>query len=289
VIRPFSPALWKSATHTVPEWAYVPTTTQVDPDGPRVVIFGPTQESVEAAREMLEFVTQRVSVRSEQMGWLIGRNGRNFRELQDKTKVTRLNIDKGSGQVVLVGLKSAVEAALLYMDTHLQYLSEFESEARESEKLRQELRGISVTEDESFNYGGQGTRGLTGEGRGSGRGRGSSGRGSREGNNRIAKHAHADSDGARGPREQPSRDGPQRSGGNGGGAARGQGVDHGLESSAAEVGTAPKRAADEAQPKRAAGGGRGVATRGAGARGSSARGRGRANGHVTPAGAPASA
>lgn len=267
----------------------------MDPDGPRVVIFGSTQESIEAAREMLEFVTQRVSIKSEQMGWLIGRNGRNFRELQEKTKVTRLNIDKGSGQVVLVGTKSAVEAALFYMDTHLQYLSEFESEARESEKLRQELRDISVSEDASFNAGGKGTRGGKGEGRGGGRGGGSSGRGggssgrgggSREDSNGIAKHAHADSDGPRGPREQPARDGTQRGGGKGGGAGpRSQGGGRGSESSVPEVEAVPEQTGDKAQPKRGGRGGKGFATRGARARGSRGRGGERANGHGTPAGA----
>jgi len=34
----------------------------VDPDGPRVVIVGPSQESIEAARELLEFVSRRVPV-----------------------------------------------------------------------------------------------------------------------------------------------------------------------------------------------------------------------------------
>ncbi len=62
---------------------------QVDPDGPRIVITGPTHESIETAREMLEFVTQRVPVQQEQIGWLIGRGGKNFKELQEKTKVRR--------------------------------------------------------------------------------------------------------------------------------------------------------------------------------------------------------
>lgn len=86
---------------------------EVDPQGPRVIVVGPTQESVDAAREALEFVEDRVSVQPEQVGWLIGRSGRNFKELQEKTKVTRLNVDKGSNQVVLVGTKTAVEAARL--------------------------------------------------------------------------------------------------------------------------------------------------------------------------------
>ena len=52
-------------------------------------------------------------------------------------QVTRLNVDKDKNEVVLVGTKTAVEAARLYMDTHLQYLTNFETEQRESEKLRQ--------------------------------------------------------------------------------------------------------------------------------------------------------
>jgi hypothetical protein len=40
---------------------------EVDPSGPRVVIIGPTQEAVDAARELLEFVTVRVDVKPEQV------------------------------------------------------------------------------------------------------------------------------------------------------------------------------------------------------------------------------
>ncbi|EOD37949.1 hypothetical protein EMIHUDRAFT_224951 [Emiliania huxleyi CCMP1516] len=131
---------------------------EVDPDGPRVVIVGPSQESIEAARELLEFVSRR-----EQIGWLIGKGGRTFKELQEKTQaphrpslerqgcaVTRLSIDKAAGQVVLVGTRTAVDSALAYMDTHLQYLSEFEHEARESERLRRELRGITLQEEDEM-------------------------------------------------------------------------------------------------------------------------------------------
>jgi hypothetical protein len=63
------------------------------------------------------------SVARPQVGWLIGRAGKTFKDLQEKTKVTRLNVDKTMNQVVLVGTKSAVEAAQLYMDTHLQVAS----------------------------------------------------------------------------------------------------------------------------------------------------------------------
>ena len=51
-----------------------------------------------------------------------GRGGSNFKELQEKTKLTRLNVDKSSNEVILVGTKTSVEAAKLYMETHLQYL-----------------------------------------------------------------------------------------------------------------------------------------------------------------------
>lgn len=140
---------------------------------PLVTVVGPTQESVEAARELLEFVTEHVPVLPEQVGWLIGRGGRNFKDLQDKTKVTRLNVDKIKSQVVLVGTRTAVEAAKLYIETHLQFLSEFESERGESEKLRKELRGIGLGE-ESTEYEPSG-RAYERAGRGSGRGRGRGG------------------------------------------------------------------------------------------------------------------
>jgi len=258
---------------------------EVDPDGPRVVIIGPTQESIEAAREMLEFVTQRVSVKPEQIGWLIGRNGRNFRELQEKTKVTRLNIDKSCGQVVLVGTKGAVEAALLYMDTHLQYLSDFESEARESEKLRRELRGMAVSEEDPPYLGGKGGRGgkgAKGEGRGAGvSGRGGAGSargsGSRGAANSTAKHTATE--GTDTKYVQPASSSAPKAVGKGKGTdSRAKGGGRPSETlapaQAQEAQAAPTQAPGQAQGQRS-GHGKGNAGR-SGSRGLGGRGGGRA-------------
>ena len=117
---------------------------EIDPTGPRVVVYGPTQEALDAARDMLEFVAERIPVEPKQVGWLIGRDGRNFKELQEKTKVVRLSVDKATNEVVVVGTKSSVEAARDYMETHLQYLDDFENEQQESDKLRSELRGLAL-------------------------------------------------------------------------------------------------------------------------------------------------
>ena len=160
---------------------------EVDQHGPKVVLVGPTQESCDEAREMLEFVTKRVPVQPEQIGWLIGRGGKNFKELQDKTKLTRLNVDKGANCVIMVGTATAVEAAQLYIDTHLEYLAEFDKEAAESEKLRRELRGLHIADGDfkgaaSFaggrGKGEKGGKGGDGAGRGGRGGRGGGGGGS---------------------------------------------------------------------------------------------------------------
>lgn len=117
----------------------------IDTRGPRVVVIGPTKESCDAARELLEFVSESVPVEPEQVGWLIGRSGRNFKELQERTRVARLSVDKVTNAITMVGTTSAVEAARLYIDTHLHYLAEFDAEVAESDKLRRELRGIAIS------------------------------------------------------------------------------------------------------------------------------------------------
>lgn len=144
----------------------------VDQNGPSVVLIGPSQEAVEKARELLEFVIVRVPVRPEQIGWLIGKNGRNFKELQSKTLLTRLNVDKASNTVMLVGTQTAVSAAQLYIDTHLEYLAEFDKEEIAAEKLRRELQGVGIAEPMIYgaNYSGKVGKGV---GKGSGRGKGS--------------------------------------------------------------------------------------------------------------------
>ena len=148
---------------------------EVEQAGPTVVIVGSTQEKVDAAREMLEFVIERVPVQPAQVGWLIGRGGKNFKELQEKTKVTRLNVDKNTSTVILVGTVTAVAAAQLYIDTHLEYLQEFDKEKGETEKLQQQLDAMSMGDGYGKGKGGGGRgkgEGGLGMGRGGGRGGG---------------------------------------------------------------------------------------------------------------------
>ena len=75
---------------------------------------------MEAARELCEFVVERVPVQQQQIGWLIGKSGSNFKDLhgdpnphpnpkpkpkqdlQSKTRITRLNIDHATSEVVLL-------------------------------------------------------------------------------------------------------------------------------------------------------------------------------------------
>ena len=83
---------------------------------------------MEAARELCEFVVERVPVQQQQIGWLIGKSGSNFKDLhgdpnphphphpyphpnpkpkpkqdlQSKTRITRLNIDHATSEVALL-------------------------------------------------------------------------------------------------------------------------------------------------------------------------------------------
>ena len=109
--------------------------------------------------------------------------------------MTRLNVDKSTNTVILVGTKTAVAAAQLYIDTHLEYLAAYDKEASEAEKLRKELRGIALQDGDyaeasrlappaaAPGKGGGGKGGLGigkgegGGGRGNGKGKGAGGRG----------------------------------------------------------------------------------------------------------------
>jgi len=153
---------------------------EIDQNGPRVVIIGPTQQSVEAAREKLEFVTAKLPVDPEQIGWLIGKGGKNFKDLQDKTKVTRLNIDKATSQVILVGTSTAVAAAQLYIDTHLEHRAAYDKEVGENDALIREIKGMGLENGEPTLNGkgkGKGGRGAGAGGSNGGRGGGAGGRG----------------------------------------------------------------------------------------------------------------
>ena len=66
---------------------------------PRVVITASSREKAEACRELLEYTSERVPVKADQIGWLIGTGGKSFRAMQEATKVTRLNVDKARSEV----------------------------------------------------------------------------------------------------------------------------------------------------------------------------------------------
>ena len=63
------------------------------------MITASSREKAEACRELLEYTSERVPVKADQIGWLIGTGGKSFRAMQEATKVTRLNVDKARSEV----------------------------------------------------------------------------------------------------------------------------------------------------------------------------------------------
>ena len=55
-------------------------------------LFWQNEESAQAARSQIEFVEAVVEIPQKIVGWVVGKNGKTIKEIQEKAEVLRINV-----------------------------------------------------------------------------------------------------------------------------------------------------------------------------------------------------
>eukprot|EP00928_Gymnodinium_smaydae_P053701 TRINITY_DN37627_c0_g1_i1.p1 TRINITY_DN37627_c0_g1~~TRINITY_DN37627_c0_g1_i1.p1 ORF type:complete len:608 (+),score=184.58 TRINITY_DN37627_c0_g1_i1:183-2006(+) len=86
-----------------------------------VRIFGNDQESVDKAREEVEFVEEAMPVETEQKRWVLGTNGKTINLYKELAGLIYARLDRDRRELLLCGSKHSVEDALALYETHMMY------------------------------------------------------------------------------------------------------------------------------------------------------------------------
>lgn len=143
-----------------------------DASPPMIHVRGPTAESVAEARRMLEYVSHELDLTSEQADWVYGADGATLRDIKEKSRVARFEINavvaatapRVSGaphythKLTLIGLKSDVELAQALIDAQIEYQLEYRALAAGEEEARAKLRAMDMCFEGGGRRGGAGGR-----------------------------------------------------------------------------------------------------------------------------------
>lgn len=104
-----------------------------------ITITGQNAASVAKAREQMEYITVRIPVEPDQVGWLVGKGYENLQEIQKKADLHYLRYDDKAGAIEICGLASQVEDAKLMISVHQEYLSVYQDMSEERRTINQQF------------------------------------------------------------------------------------------------------------------------------------------------------
>lgn len=102
-----------------------------------VTISGKSEESVTAAREEIEFVTVKIPVAPDQVGWILGKGYQNISEIAKKTELHYARFDDKAKCIELCGRRQEVEVAKLLISVHSEYLPVYQDMDEEQHAIQQ--------------------------------------------------------------------------------------------------------------------------------------------------------
>mmetsp|Transcript_12819 Transcript_12819/g.45390 ORF Transcript_12819/g.45390 Transcript_12819/m.45390 type:complete len:485 (-) Transcript_12819:54-1508(-) len=110
-----------------------------------ITVTGDSADSVRRAREELEFVTERMDLQPEQVGWILGKGYQNISDIARKTELSYARFDDKAGCLELCGLKHQVENARMLIEAHTEYLSVYKTMDEEQCAIQQGFEQLEAT------------------------------------------------------------------------------------------------------------------------------------------------
>lgn len=109
-----------------------------------VVVTGGIAENVQKARDELEYVTDRIELQSEHVGWILGKGYQNILEIAKKTELTYARFDDKARRLELSGLKHQVDSARLLVEAHTGYLPKYQTMGAEYSDMQAKFEELDV-------------------------------------------------------------------------------------------------------------------------------------------------
>lgn len=134
-------------------------------DSTTITVTGPSAEAVSKAREQMEYVTAKVHIEPDQVGWIVGKGYQNLQDIQRKAELQYARYDDKSNSIEFCGLRSQVENAKLMVSVHRDYLAVYQDMSEERRTIQQQFAELDRT-DKGYGKKGKGKSGKKGKGKG---------------------------------------------------------------------------------------------------------------------------
>mmetsp|Transcript_107828 Transcript_107828/g.292343 ORF Transcript_107828/g.292343 Transcript_107828/m.292343 type:complete len:522 (+) Transcript_107828:181-1746(+) len=101
-----------------------------------ITVTGKTAEAARKAREEMEFMTVKIEVEPGQVGFFVGKQYGNLREISDKCELAYARFDDKTTSIELCGLSHQVEAAKMMIMVHRDYLPVYKDMGQERDDIQ---------------------------------------------------------------------------------------------------------------------------------------------------------
>jgi len=130
-----------------------------------ITVTGESKEACIQAREQMEYVTERIQIASDQVGWVVGKGYENLQDIQKKADLRYLRYNDKMGALELCGLQAQVDDARLMLNVHMEYLGVYQDMSKEQQEMTEKFNELEAGKGKR----GKGKEGKKGESKGGGK------------------------------------------------------------------------------------------------------------------------
>jgi len=110
-----------------------------DEDERAIRIFGNTEESIESARQEVEYIEEAIPIEPQMNSWILGRGGKTIQDIKANSGIFSAKLDRNREQLLICGTKTTVEDAVALFETHIMYYPVFSQMDEEIEQIITQL------------------------------------------------------------------------------------------------------------------------------------------------------